>query len=208
MMGPSGCGQLQSAPGCCTSLLCLVQHLTSAAVAASPDRCAGKSTLLNTLACRLDVNTTVSGEMRLNGRPYAATELKKMSGYVMQDDLLNPNLTVRETLYYTAALRLPASSNESDRALRINEVIQEMGLTGCQNVIVGDPSKKGISGGERRRVCIGMELLTRPTLLFLDEVSLQRVSERQGAALSRVTHLASVVCLSSVSSSPRLDSTV
>jgi ATP-binding cassette subfamily G (WHITE) protein 2 len=132
-----------------------------------PSGC-GKSTLLNTLACRLDVNTTVTGEMRLNGRPYKTTELKKMSGYVMQDDLLNPHLTARETLHYTAALRLPAHMTAEQRDARVEEVIQEMGLAGCQHVIVGDPSKKGISGGERRRVCIGMELLTRPTLLFLD----------------------------------------
>ena len=154
----------------CSSQLCFFvsAHLTRSVVG-----CTGKSTLLNTLACRLDVNTTVRGEMRLNGRPYAATELKKMSGYVMQDDLLNANLTVRETLHYTAALRLPAGMDRKERDARVEEVIQEMGLVGCQNVIVGDPSKKGISGGERRRVCIGMELLTRPTLLFLDEVSLQ-----------------------------------
>jgi len=97
------------------------------------------------------VNTTVTGEMRLNGRPYQSAELKKMSGYVMQDDLLNPHLTARETLYYTAALRLPASMTREQREQRVEEVIQEMGLVHCQNVIVGDPSKKGISGGERRR---------------------------------------------------------
>ena len=91
-----------------------------------------------------------------------------MSGYVMQDDLLNANLTVRETLHYTAALRLPQSFSAEDRDARVNEVIREMGLLKCQDVMVGDPSRKGISGGERRRLCIGMELLTRPTLLFLD----------------------------------------
>src|SRR5690242_20378707 len=87
----------------------------------------------------------------------------------LQDDLLNPNLTVRETLYYTAALRLPRTFDAAEREVRVKEVIREMGLSHCENVIVGDPSKKGISGGERRRVCIGMELITRPTLLFLDE---------------------------------------
>ena len=66
----------------------------------------GKSTLLNTLACRLDVNTIVQGEMRLNGAPYDNAELKRIAGYVMQDDLLNGCLTVAETLMYTAELRL------------------------------------------------------------------------------------------------------
>ena len=86
----------------------------------------------------------------------------------MQDDLLNGSLTVRETLYYTAALRLPRTFTSQERAERVEEVIREMGLTHCQDVIVGDPQQKGISGGERRRLCIGMELLMRPTLLFLD----------------------------------------
>ena len=62
---------------------------------------------MNTLACRLDVNTVVQGEMRLNGAPYNNAELKRIAGYVMQDDLLNGSLTVEETLMYTAELRLP-----------------------------------------------------------------------------------------------------
>lgn len=127
-----------------------------------------KTTLLNALSCRLDERSELSGEMRLNGRTYAATDLKRISGYVMQEDLLNPHLTVRETLYYTAALRLPASVHHTDREARVNEVIAMMGLSHVQDVIVGDPSRKGISGGERRRVCVGMELLTKPALLFLD----------------------------------------
>ncbi|CAF2646095.1 unnamed protein product [Rotaria sp. Silwood2] len=67
----------------------------------------GKSTLLNTLACRLDVNTIVKGQISLNGAPYNNAELKRIAGYVIQDDLLNGNLTVYETLMYTAELRLP-----------------------------------------------------------------------------------------------------
>ncbi len=96
--------------------------------------------------------------MRLNGRPYHSTLLKKMSGYVMQSDLLNPHLTVRETLYYTASLRLPASTSNKERDARVEEVIQTMGLSLCQNVIVGDPARKGISGGERRRSVLTLTL--------------------------------------------------
>ncbi|CAF1465031.1 unnamed protein product, partial [Adineta steineri] len=129
----------------------------------------GKSTLLNTLACRLDVNTVVEGEMRLNGAPYDNAELKRIAGYVMQDDLLNGYLTVEETLMYTAKLRLPRAFTDKQRKERVEDVMTDLGLSHVYNVIVGTPLKKGISGGERKRVCVGMQLLNRPQLLFLDE---------------------------------------
>ncbi|CAM2701767.1 unnamed protein product [Rotaria socialis] len=129
----------------------------------------GKSTLLNTLACRLDVNTIVEGEMRLNGAPYDNAELKRIAGYVMQDDLLNGCLTVQETLMYAAQLRLPRAFTEEQRKERVADAMADLGLSHVHNVIVGTPLKKGISGGERKRVCVGMQLLNRPQLLFLDE---------------------------------------
>jgi ATP-binding cassette subfamily G (WHITE) protein 2 len=124
---------------------------------------------LNTLACRLDVNTVVEGEMRLNGAPYDNAELKRIAGYVMQDDLLNGCLTVEETLMYTAKLRLPRTFTDKERKERVVDVMADMGLSHVHNVLVGTPLKKGISGGERKRVCVGMQLLNRPQLLFLDE---------------------------------------
>ena len=87
----------------------------------------------------------------------------------MQDDLLNGNLTVRETLGYTAELRLPRSLPAQERALRVRKVILQMGLEKVQDVIVGSPLEKGLSGGERKRLCVAMELLLNPSLLFLDE---------------------------------------
>jgi ATP-binding cassette subfamily G (WHITE) protein 2 len=124
---------------------------------------------LNTLACRLDVNTVVEGEMRLNGAPYNNAELKRIAGYVMQDELLNGYLTVEETLMYTAKLRLPRTFTDKQRKERVDDVMADLGLSHVSNVIVGTPLKKGISGGERKRVCVGMQLLNRPQLLFLDE---------------------------------------
>ncbi len=124
---------------------------------------------MNTLACRLDVNTVVEGEMRLNGAPYNNAELKRIAGYVMQDELLNGYLTVEETLMYTAKLRLPRTFTDKQRKERVDDVMADLGLSHVSNVIVGTPLKKGISGGERKRVCVGMQLLNRPQLLFLDE---------------------------------------
>lgn len=129
----------------------------------------GKSTLLNALACRLDKEVSINGEVRLNGRKYSTTELKAMSGYVMQDDLLNAHLTVEETLWYSAELRLPNSFTTEQRQQRVEEALVEMGLVHARNVIVGNSLKKGISGGERKRLCVAIELLTHPLLLFLDE---------------------------------------
>ncbi|PNG99409.1 ABC transporter G family member 6 [Tetrabaena socialis] len=129
----------------------------------------GKSTLLNTLALRLDRNMSVSGELKLNGQDYSNAELKKISGYVMQDDLLNAHLTVEETLGYTAELRMPRTTTVEERRARVKEVMEQVGLTHVSAVIVGSPLRKGISGGERKRLCVAMELLTKPLLLFLDE---------------------------------------
>jgi ATP-binding cassette subfamily G (WHITE) protein 2 len=115
------------------------------------------------------VNTVVQGEMRLNGAPYDNAELKRIAGYVMQDDLLNGYLTVEETLMYAAKLRLPRTFTNKQRKERVSDVMADLGLSHVHNVLVGTPLKKGISGGERKRVCVGMQLLNRPQLLFLDE---------------------------------------
>lgn len=129
----------------------------------------GKTTLINALAHRVDSKTRVTGHIELNGVVASNALLKSLSGYVMQDQLLNGYLTVRETMDYTARLRLPADWTDEQRSKRVSEVIDKMGLTNSQHAIVGVPERKGISGGERKRLCVGMELLTEPKLLFLDE---------------------------------------
>ncbi len=117
----------------------------------------------------MDVNTVVEGEMRLNGAPYDNAELKRIAGYVMQDDLLNGYLTVEETLIYTAELRLPRTFTDKERKDRVNDVLNDLGLAHARNDIIGSQLKQGISGSERKRLCVCMELLNRPQLLFLDE---------------------------------------
>lgn len=97
------------------------------------------------------------------------TEPRHHSLKTTQDDLLNGNLSVEETLTYTAQLRLDQAFTEEERQQRVNEVIKQMGLEKSRHTVVGTPLKKGISGGERKRLCVGMELLLHPALLFLDE---------------------------------------
>jgi len=130
----------------------------------------GKTTLLSTLSLRLDSkHMDISGSIRLNGREYDKSVLKSMSAYVMQDDVLHAELTVMETLKYAAELRLPPQLTNVERLERIEEVIELMGISHRKDVIVGDSRIKGISGGERKRLCIAVELLAKPKLLFLDE---------------------------------------
>lgn len=89
--------------------------------------------------------------------------------YVMQADVLPPRLTVRETLRYSASLRLPATTTSQERDSVVEEVILQLGLKDCASTMIGDNSHAGCSGGEKRRVSIGIQLLTNPSLLFLDE---------------------------------------
>ncbi|CDZ97680.1 Pleiotropic drug resistance proteins (PDR1-15), ABC superfamily [Phaffia rhodozyma] len=96
-------------------------------------------------------------------------EVGKRIGYVKQSDFLLPHLTVRETLRFAAALRLPTSVSKSERELIVEQTIQELGLKDAAETVVGGASRKGISGGEKRRLSIGCVLVTLPSILVLDE---------------------------------------
>ncbi|KAM2612934.1 hypothetical protein TB2_032838 [Malus domestica] len=127
----------------------------------------GKSTLLDALSSRLAANAFLSGTILLNGRK------RKLSfgtaAYVTQDDNLIGTLTVRETISYSARLRLPDKMAWSEKRALVESTIIEMGLQDCADTVIGNWHLRGISGGEKRRVSIALEILTRPRLLFLDE---------------------------------------
>ena len=111
----------------------------------------------------------------MNGRKYSKSALKAMSAYVMQDDLLHAELTVEETVLYQAKLRLLHSETkveEQEVLDRVEDVLVLMGIGHVRHVAIGDSVRKGVSGGERKRVCVAIELLSRPKLMFLDEVSI------------------------------------
>jgi ABC-type multidrug transport system ATPase subunit len=130
---------------------------------------AGKTTLLNVLAGR--AQGKIQGRILLNGQPVSAAKaLSKKQGYVLQDDLLMASQTPREILEFAARLRIPNSYTEEQKMQRIEDVLEELNLVNCQNTRVGAVgAKRGISGGERKRVSIGVELITNPSLIFLDE---------------------------------------
>lgn len=126
----------------------------------------GKTTLLSALGGRL--NGKISGKILFNGAHFNKS-MRRRIGFVTQDDVLYPHLTVKETLTYTALLRLPKTLSKVDKIDQAESVIEELGLNRCRNTIIGGPIVRGVSGGERKRVSIGQEMLVNPSLLFLDE---------------------------------------
>ncbi|XP_040995895.1 ABC transporter G family member 22-like isoform X1 [Juglans microcarpa x Juglans regia] len=125
----------------------------------------GKTSLLSLLSGRVKFS---SGTITYNDQPYTKS-LKTRIGFVLQDDVVFPHLTVKETLTYAALLRLSSTLTREQKKERAMNVISELGLERCQDTLIGGKFVRGISGGERKRVCIGNEILLNPSLLFLDE---------------------------------------
>ncbi|XP_027075610.2 ABC transporter G family member STR2-like [Coffea arabica] len=128
---------------------------------------AGKSTLLDGLAGRI-ASGSLRGRISLDGMDTSPSLIKRTSAYIMQDDRLFPMLTVYETLMFAADFRLGPISR-SEKRQRVEQLIEQLGLSTTRNTYIGDEGTRGVSGGERRRVSIGVDIIHGPTLLFLDE---------------------------------------
>ncbi|GKA67816.1 ABC transporter G family member 10-like protein [Tanacetum coccineum] len=127
---------------------------------------AGKTTLLEILAgvippCR------VSGQVVVNDRSMNPTIFRRVSGYVTQEDVLFPLLTVEETLLYSALFRLHGGLDKAKT--RVQELLVELGLCHVAGARIGGGTHRGISGGEKRRVSIGVDLVHDPAVLLMDE---------------------------------------
>lgn len=133
-----------------------------------PSGC-GKSTLLDVLADRKNQGYC-AGRILVNGAPRGGAVFKRVAAYVMQFDALFETLTVREMLTYTAELRLPGGVEAiAAKAAAVERVIRELDLSNVADTRIGGASRRGISGGQARRVTVGVELVTSPSVLFLDE---------------------------------------
>ncbi|XP_039026555.1 ABC transporter G family member 10-like [Hibiscus syriacus] len=128
---------------------------------------AGKTTLLEILAGKIPPCEVSSGEVLVNGKPIDVKHFRRVSGYVTQDDALFPLLTVEETLRYSALLRLPGGRKEAGS--RVKGLLKELGLEHVASSRIGYGSNNGISGGERRRVSIGVDLVHDPAVILIDE---------------------------------------
>ncbi|XP_072292560.1 ATP-binding cassette sub-family G member 8 [Eucyclogobius newberryi] len=129
----------------------------------------GKTSLLDIITCRDEGGTMTSGHVLINGKPNTPRVVRKTIAHVRQDDRLLPHLTVRETLVFVAKLRLPTHFSKAQRDKRVDDVIAELRLRQCANTRVGNDYVRGVSGGERRRVSIAVQLLWNPGILILDE---------------------------------------
>ncbi|KAI4325982.1 hypothetical protein MLD38_031341 [Melastoma candidum] len=128
---------------------------------------AGKSTLLDGLAGRI-VSGSLQGRVSLDGVETTPSLIKRTSAYIMQEDRLFPMLTVYETLMFAADFRLGGASI-SEKKQRVEKLMDQLGLASTRNTYIGDEGTRGVSGGERRRVSIGVDIIHGPSLLFLDE---------------------------------------
>ena len=129
---------------------------------------AGKTTLLLTLNGYLP---PTSGVVRINGEDLynIYDTLRGSIGYVPQDDLVHPELTVFEAIRYSAKFRLPPDYTDAEIDNLVEQTIKDLGLEGVKNLQIGKPEKKVLSGGQRKRVNIALELVTDPVIIFLDE---------------------------------------
>jgi len=142
---------------------------------------AGKTTMLYALLGIAQIVGVGEEPARclLNGLDVAASydELRSIIGYVPQDEIIHPELTVRQAMTYAALLRFPDDTTSQAIDARVNQLLDDLGLRDAADVLVGGPEKKGVSGGQRKRVNIALELLTSPSLLFLDEPTSGLASE-------------------------------
>jgi len=131
----------------------------------------GKTTLLNLLAGRQQTRgkgLSFSGTVSVGGQVIDPPRFRRRVAYVMQDDALFATETPRECLQLSALLRLPGVAKQ-ERIQFVESLLQTLHLSKCANTMIGSATVKGVSGGERKRTSVGVELITNPDILFLDE---------------------------------------
>ncbi|XP_074564313.1 ABC transporter G family member 45-like [Curcuma longa] len=129
---------------------------------------AGKTTLLDVLAGRKTVGH-VEGSIKISGYPKKQETFTRISGYCEQSDTQSPCLTVLESLWYSAQLRLPSEIDKYSRSIFVDEVMELVELKKLKNAMVGLPGLNGLAAEERKRLTIAVELVSSPSIIFMDE---------------------------------------
>ncbi|CAN6293402.1 unnamed protein product [Urochloa humidicola] len=129
---------------------------------------AGKTTFLNAVLGKTS-GYKKDGIVLINGIPESMQSYKKIIGFVPQDDIVHGNMTVEENLWFSSSCRFSKGMSRSDRVRVLERVIGSLGLQEIRNSLVGTVEKRGISGGQRKRVNVGIEMVMEPSLLILDE---------------------------------------
>ena len=127
---------------------------------------AGKTTFLNVLCGK--VNRT-SGSLKISGKEAELQAFKKICGFVPQEDVMLRELTVRENILHSARIRAPKSWSAAQVEAHVDTLIEALNLSHVAHTLIGDGITRGVSGGQRKRVNIGMEVAATPLCIFLDE---------------------------------------
>ena len=122
---------------------------------------AGKTSLLDVISQRKTVGD-ISGRVLFDGRKVSKMRLKTDTAYIQQQDVLLGYFTVYEYILFHAFLKLPQAHSGEEKKRRCIEVMEKLCLQKCKDCRIGDPMKRGVSGGERKRVCIALGMLTEP----------------------------------------------
>ena len=156
----------------------------------------GKTSLMNVLSGRATSmgGHVVEANLTVNGKAVTPAELGPKVAYVMQEDSLTATATPREAFDFSARLRLPPSVTADERRQMVEEMIRILHLEGCADTMIGNELIKGISGGEKKRVSIGVELITQPSILFLDEPTSGLDSFAAYSIISTLKDLARLGC--------------
>ncbi|KAJ6842230.1 ABC transporter G family member 42-like [Iris pallida] len=129
---------------------------------------AGKTTLMDVLAGR-KTGGYVEGDIRISGYPKNQSTFARISGYCEQNDIHSPQVTVRESLIYSALLRLPKEVSDQEKRKFVDEVMDLVELHNLKDAIVGLPGITGLSTEQRKRLTIAVELVANPSIIFMDE---------------------------------------
>ncbi|CAN6207628.1 unnamed protein product [Urochloa humidicola] len=129
---------------------------------------AGKTTFLSAIAGKA-TGCQTTGMILINGKMEPIRAYKKIIGFVPQDDIVHGNLTVQENLWFNARCRLSDDLSKADKVLVVERVIESLGLQAVRDSLVGTVEQRGISGGQRKRVNVGLEMVMEPSVLILDE---------------------------------------
>ncbi|KAL2477803.1 ABC transporter G family member 37 [Forsythia ovata] len=129
---------------------------------------AGKTTLLDVLAGR-KTSGTVKGEIRIGGYPKVQRTFARISGYCEQTDIHSPQITVEESLIFSAWLRLNPQVNSERKYDFVKDVLETIELDGIKDELVGKPGISGLSTEQRKRLTIAVELVANPSIIFMDE---------------------------------------
>ena len=128
----------------------------------------GKTIFLSLVSGRINFSCTLNGSVRVNGEIVDHEVLRSITGFVPQDDIVHGDLTVGENLGFAASLKLPINAQEK-RDAYVEDAMAILQLGHLRHKLVGSVESRGISGGQRKRVSIGLELVSSPSILFLDE---------------------------------------